>query len=112
MKLTAPRIVAFAALVVTAPLTAHAQQEGRGGGLPRPTPTRGQLAQNDGKPAATTPDGKPKGDIAKVDLTTCRPVTGKLAFNFEKAGINEVLDQISFVELREELERAARAKVR
>ena len=32
---------------------------------------------------------------AKVDLSTCKPMSGKLNFNFEKATINEVLDQIS-----------------
>jgi general secretion pathway protein D len=32
---------------------------------------------------------------SKVELSSCRPASGKLAFNFEKATINEVLDQIS-----------------
>jgi general secretion pathway protein D len=32
---------------------------------------------------------------AKVDINTCKPQTGRLSFNFEKATINEVLDQIS-----------------
>ncbi|OGQ16783.1 MAG: type II secretion system protein GspD, partial [Deltaproteobacteria bacterium RBG_16_71_12] len=32
---------------------------------------------------------------AAVDLSTCKPMSGKLNFNFEKATINEVLDQIS-----------------
>lgn len=45
-------------------------------------------------PAAAATDAKDdKG--AKVDLTSCKPMSGKLNFNFEKATINEVLDQIS-----------------
>lgn len=51
------------------------------------------------KPAAppAAADGKDAKDDkgAKVDLSSCKPMSGKLNFNFEKATINEVLDQIS-----------------
>ncbi|MCC7073151.1 MAG: type II secretion system secretin GspD [Deltaproteobacteria bacterium] len=46
------------------------------------------------KPADKKGDGDDKKGAA-VDLTTCKPMSGKLNFNFEKATINEVLDQIS-----------------
>jgi general secretion pathway protein D len=41
--------------------------------------------------------GGEKKDIttSKVQLSSCKPASGKIAFNFEKATINEVLDQIS-----------------
>lgn len=45
-------------------------------------------------PAAAPGDAEPR-EPSKVDLGSCKPQTGKLAFNFEKATINEVLDQIS-----------------
>ncbi|HEY4221089.1 MAG TPA: secretin N-terminal domain-containing protein, partial [Myxococcota bacterium] len=35
------------------------------------------------------------GDVPHVDLSSCKPESGKLSFNFDKAAINEVLDQIS-----------------
>ncbi len=60
------------------------------------------LAQADPKvPAAATSSasrapaangGKSSG---KVDLSRCKPQKGRLSFNFDKAAINEVLDQIS-----------------
>lgn len=52
---------------------------------PAPTPT----------PAATGANGGEKRESSKVELSSCKPLSGKLAFNFEKATINEVLDQIS-----------------
>lgn len=48
-----------------------------------------------GTGAATGASKSEEKAAAKVDLSNCKPATGKLAFNFEKATINEVLDQIS-----------------
>jgi general secretion pathway protein D len=53
---------------------------------PKPTSTNGSAT------GATKAEEKA---ATKVDLGSCKPATGKLAFNFEKATINEVLDQIS-----------------
>ena len=60
------------------------------GSEPAAPPEAPKLAQAD-KPATDAKEDKG----AKVDLSTCKPMSGKLNFNFEKATINEVLDQIS-----------------
>jgi general secretion pathway protein D len=57
-----------------------------------------KVAQAAPKPTAPAPAAKAdtaKRDAAKVDISSCKPQSGKLSFNFEKATINEVLDQIS-----------------
>jgi general secretion pathway protein D len=53
------------------------------------------LAQAPAAPAA--PGAEPEKDIAKtrVDLQKCRPQSGMISFNFDKAPIQDVLDQIA-----------------
>lgn len=66
---------------------------------PTPPPEQGTKVAQAPAPAEKPADkqaaaGEEKKGAA-VDLSTCKPMSGKLNFNFEKATINEVLDQIS-----------------
>src|SRR5262249_24536498 len=65
------------------------QMEGPKGSIPPATtgPT----------PSAATggANGGGGGKSSEVDLSSCKPQSGKLSFNFDKAAITEVLDQIS-----------------
>ncbi|HEY1097575.1 MAG TPA: type II secretion system secretin GspD, partial [Myxococcota bacterium] len=57
------------------------------------------LAQAPAPTAPTTPEAAtpPKQDIAttRVDLQKCKPQSGMISFNFDKAPIQDVLDQIA-----------------
>lgn len=69
--------------------------EEEGGPVPPPAATTSPAPRPTSNGSATGASKAEEKAATKVDLGSCKPATGKLAFNFEKATINEVLDQIS-----------------